>query len=49
MNDRPVHIHVDDLTMAYGANLIQADLNFDIYRGDVFVIIDVMATDVLRC
>jgi phospholipid/cholesterol/gamma-HCH transport system ATP-binding protein len=24
--------------MAYGANLIQADLDFDIYRGDVFVI-----------
>ena len=38
MNERPVHIHVDNLTMAYGSNLIQADLNFDIYRGDVFVI-----------
>ncbi len=38
MGDREVHIHIDELTMAYGANLIQADLNFDIYRGDVFVI-----------
>ncbi len=38
MGERQVHIHIDDLTMAYGANLIQADLNFDVYRGDVFVI-----------
>jgi phospholipid/cholesterol/gamma-HCH transport system ATP-binding protein len=36
--EREVHIHVDDLTMAYGSNLIQADLNFDVYKGDVFVI-----------
>ena len=38
MNDRPVHIHIDQLTMAYGSNLIQADLDFDIHKGDVFVI-----------
>ena len=38
MSERQVHIHIDKLTMAYGANLIQKDLNFDIYRGDVFVI-----------
>lgn len=38
MSERPVHIHVDQLTMAYGSNLIQKDLDFDIYRGDVFVI-----------
>ena len=38
MGEREVHIHIDELTMAYGANLIQADLNFDVYRGDVFVI-----------
>jgi len=38
MEQREVHIHIDNLTMAYGANLIQTDLNFDIYRGDVFVI-----------
>jgi len=33
-----VHIHVDSLTMAYGSKLIQKDLDFDVYRGDVFVI-----------
>jgi phospholipid/cholesterol/gamma-HCH transport system ATP-binding protein len=38
LNERKVHIHIDHLTMAYGSNLIQDDLNFDIYRGDVFVI-----------
>ena len=38
MAERDVHIHVDQLTMAYGPKLIQKDLNFDIYRGDVFVI-----------
>jgi phospholipid/cholesterol/gamma-HCH transport system ATP-binding protein len=38
MSEREVHIHVDDLTMAYGSLLIQRDLNFDVHRGDVFVI-----------
>jgi phospholipid/cholesterol/gamma-HCH transport system ATP-binding protein len=38
MGEREVHIHVDDLTMAYGSLLIQRDLNFDVHRGDVFVI-----------
>lgn len=33
-----VHIEVRDLTMAYGDRMIQHDLNFPIYRGDVFVI-----------
>jgi phospholipid/cholesterol/gamma-HCH transport system ATP-binding protein len=33
-----VHIEVRDVTMAYGTRLIQKDLNFPIYRGDVFVI-----------
>jgi len=32
------HIHVDNLTMAYGANLIQSDLTFDVKHGDVFII-----------
>jgi len=31
-------IEVRDVTMAYGANVIQRDLNFDINRGDIFVI-----------
>jgi phospholipid/cholesterol/gamma-HCH transport system ATP-binding protein len=33
-----VHIEVRDLTMAYGSFVIQRDLNFDINRGDIFVI-----------
>jgi phospholipid/cholesterol/gamma-HCH transport system ATP-binding protein len=32
------HITVRDVTMAYGSRLIQRDLNFDIRRGDIFVI-----------
>ena len=32
------HIIVHDLTMAYGSNLIQRDLNFSVNRGDVFII-----------
>ena len=38
MSERPVHIHIEGLRMAYGSNLIQDNLTFDIYRGDVFVI-----------
>jgi phospholipid/cholesterol/gamma-HCH transport system ATP-binding protein len=38
VNERDVHIHIDDLTMAYGSLLIQRDRNFDVHRGDVFVI-----------
>jgi phospholipid/cholesterol/gamma-HCH transport system ATP-binding protein len=38
VNEPEVHIHVDHLTMAYGSLVIQKDLNFDIHRGDVFVI-----------
>jgi phospholipid/cholesterol/gamma-HCH transport system ATP-binding protein len=33
-----VHIEIRDLTMAYGELVIQRDLNFHVYRGDVFVI-----------
>ena len=32
------HITIRDLTMAYGSLVIQRDLNFDINRGDIFVI-----------
>ncbi len=32
------HIVIDDLTMAYGSFVVQRDLNFTIYRGDVFII-----------
>ena len=32
------HVAVRDLTMAYGDFVIQRDLTFDIYRGDIFVI-----------
>jgi phospholipid/cholesterol/gamma-HCH transport system ATP-binding protein len=35
---RETHIAVRDLTMAYGDFVIQRDLTFDIYRGDIFVI-----------
>jgi phospholipid/cholesterol/gamma-HCH transport system ATP-binding protein len=35
---RSVHIEVRGVTMAYGTRLIQENLNFPIYRGDVFVI-----------
>jgi phospholipid/cholesterol/gamma-HCH transport system ATP-binding protein len=33
-----VVIQVSNLTMAYGSNVIQRDLEFPIYRGDIFVI-----------
>ncbi len=33
-----VHIGVEGLTMAYGPLVIQRDLEFNIYRGDIFVI-----------
>jgi len=41
MNDTttaPAHIEIRNLTMAYGANVIQRDLNFSINKGDIFVI-----------
>ncbi len=36
--ERDVHIEVRGVTMQYGDRVIQRDLNFSIYRGDVFVI-----------
>ncbi|HBA55318.1 MAG TPA: polyamine ABC transporter ATP-binding protein [Syntrophorhabdus aromaticivorans] len=38
MNDIQPHIIVEDLTMAFGTNVIQQDLTFTINRGDVFVV-----------
>jgi phospholipid/cholesterol/gamma-HCH transport system ATP-binding protein len=37
-NDRPVAIRVSDLTMAFGDFVLMRDLNFEIRRGEVFVI-----------
>jgi len=34
----PAHIEIRDVTMAYGASVIQRDLSFTINRGDIFVI-----------
>lgn len=34
----PSIIQVDDLTMAYGSHVIQANLSFTINRGDIFVV-----------
>jgi phospholipid/cholesterol/gamma-HCH transport system ATP-binding protein len=38
MNEPEPQIVVEDLTMAFGANVIQRDLTFTINRGDVFII-----------
>ncbi|MBL0713030.1 MAG: ATP-binding cassette domain-containing protein [Desulfosarcina sp.] len=38
MNAKQPHILVEDLTMAYGDFVIQRDLNFTIYDGDIFII-----------
>ncbi|MBK6511283.1 MAG: ATP-binding cassette domain-containing protein [Haliea sp.] len=32
------YIEIRDVTMAYGSNVIQRDLNFTIHQGDIFVI-----------
>ena len=38
MTERQPHIEVRDLKLAYGDFLIQQDLNFTVYHGDIFVI-----------
>ncbi len=38
MSESDVHIDVRDLTMAYGSFVIQKDLNFQVRRGDIFII-----------
>ncbi|OQK15737.1 polyamine ABC transporter ATP-binding protein [Methyloprofundus sedimenti] len=35
---KQVHIEVKNLTMAYGDFIIQQDLNFSIYKGDIFIV-----------
>src|SRR5690349_14678058 len=37
--ERPVHIRVRNLTMAYGERVVMRDLDFDVRRGDIFFII----------
>jgi phospholipid/cholesterol/gamma-HCH transport system ATP-binding protein len=37
-DERPVHIRVKDLTMAYGDYVVMRDLDFGIRRGDIFFI-----------
>ena len=36
--DRPAHIEVRELSMAYGEFIVQRDLSFTVNKGDVFVI-----------
>jgi phospholipid/cholesterol/gamma-HCH transport system ATP-binding protein len=38
MADEKPHITVQDLTMGYGDFILMRDLNFTIYRGDIFII-----------
>lgn len=38
MKEKEAHITVHDLTMAYGDFVIQKDLEFNIYKGDIFII-----------
>ena len=39
MSAQPVVVSVEDVTIAYGENVIQRDLTFDVRRGEVFVIL----------
>ncbi len=38
-DERPVHIRVKNLTMAFGDRVVMRDLDFDVRRGDIFFII----------
>ena len=38
MTAKEAHITVQDLTMAYGDFVLMRDLNFTVYRGDIFII-----------
>jgi phospholipid/cholesterol/gamma-HCH transport system ATP-binding protein len=38
MSDKRPAIVVDDLTMAYGSFVVMKDLNFNVYQGDIFII-----------
>ncbi len=35
---KQVHIEIKGLTMAYDDFIIQQDLNFNIYKGDIFIV-----------
>ena len=39
MTDQNIEIDVQNLTMAYGDFVIMKDLNFDIKKGEIFVIL----------
>ncbi len=39
MNDAPVVISVEGVTIAYGEHVVQRDVSFDVRRGEVFVIL----------
>ena len=36
--ERQVHIRVRDLTVAFGSYVVMHDVSFEVYRGDIFVI-----------
>jgi phospholipid/cholesterol/gamma-HCH transport system ATP-binding protein len=38
VTSKDVHIHIENLEMSYDGLLIQRDLTFDIYRGEIFVV-----------
>jgi phospholipid/cholesterol/gamma-HCH transport system ATP-binding protein len=38
MSQSDPYIEISNLTMAYGDNVIQKDLDFTINRGDIFII-----------
>jgi phospholipid/cholesterol/gamma-HCH transport system ATP-binding protein len=38
MKDKEAHIVVEDVTLAYGAYVVQQNLNFTINRGEVFIL-----------
>ncbi|MCH6575701.1 MAG: ATP-binding cassette domain-containing protein, partial [Bacteroidetes bacterium] len=39
MEDREVIISVKNFTAAYGANVIIDNISFDVYKGEIFVIL----------
>jgi phospholipid/cholesterol/gamma-HCH transport system ATP-binding protein len=38
LQERPVHIEVDNLTMAFGSYVLMRDLNFTVRHSDIFII-----------
>ena len=39
--ERPIHIEVRNLTMAFGSFVLIRNLNFKVHRGDIFIIMTV--------